>query len=101
MIPMLGLLIWAYVIARLLQTPATYIGSSRGIRIWLGITSLAGITLASFAMFSLLTSGMDVGHGSTGTTPSQIQHAPAKELQFSDLRLLTNTSGERSVQGSL
>lgn len=53
MIATLGLLVWGYVVARLLQVPFEYEGQSSNARAWLVITSICGLLTATYALWDL------------------------------------------------
>ena len=54
MLPGIATIIWAYAVARLLQIPVEYEGSSLNGRAWLIVTSGIGIVVATFAYFGVL-----------------------------------------------
>jgi len=60
MIPWLAVLVWAYVVVRLLQIPVEYEGQSGNARMWLVITSLIGGLVATIALMSIWSTGSSV-----------------------------------------
>ena len=53
MIPSLALLVWAYVVARLLQVPIEFLARDDTRRSWLAWISAIGILVASWALWEV------------------------------------------------
>jgi hypothetical protein len=54
------MIIWAYAVARLLQVPVEYHGTSPNARAWLVITSIIGIVLVTWAYSDVVSAAKTV-----------------------------------------
>lgn len=66
MIPAIGTIIFAYVVARLIQIPIEYEGKSTAARGVIVVLSIVAILVASFSWLSLITAGNEMGKTAAG-----------------------------------